>query len=294
MIKKILPLVGALALAPFLGAAEDNAAALATLPEAQVEQAPELSAEKKAFFLKIAGCYFAAQNGLEFAEFTPEETDALLEGFKLGIQGKFKDMEADIRENDAAFTAFMRGLMTRINEKAQAASLAEMQKMIAKNKADGAAYIEKCKEDKAFKQLDSGVIMKVENAGDEKIKPTPESYLTVRYTGKFIDGTIFDSSLRDSETNEPKQFTADSEPAAFPFPLSQLIPGWIEAFQLLGKGAKATLVIPSDQAYGDQPGQLPPGSTLVFDIELVDVSDEAPEEQLPAFTPDNTASLPDA
>lgn len=278
MIKKILPLIGALAVAPFLGAAEDNAGVPATLPESQTVKASEFSAEKKALFLKIAGCYFAAQNGLEFAEFTPEETAALVEGFKLGIQGKLKDMEADVRANDAAFTAFMQGLMGKINENAQAASLAEMQKLIAKNKADGAAYIEKCKEDKAYKQLDSGVLMKVENAGDEKVKPTPESYLTVRYTGKFINGTIFDSSLRDSETGEPKQFTPDSEPAAFPFPLNGLIPGWIEAFQLLGKGAKATLVIPSDQAYGDQPGQLPPGSTLVFDVELVDVSDKAPEQ----------------
>lgn len=278
MIKKILPLVGALAVTPFIWASEEAAAPATPLPEVQEEKAPELSAEKKALFLKIAGCYFAAQNGLEFAKFTPEETAALLEGFKLGLQGKFRDMEPVIRENETEFTAFMQGLMAQIREKAEAESMAEVRKMIDKNKADGAAYIEKCKEDKAFKTLESGVIMKVENPGDEKNKPTPESFLSVRYTGKFIDGTIFDSSLRDPETGEPKQFTADSEPAAFPFPLEQLIPGWIEAFQLLGKGAKATLVIPSDQAYGDEPGRLPPGSTLVFDVELVDISDKAPEE----------------
>lgn len=278
MMKKLLPFLGALAVAPFVGA-EENATVLPASPaEAQVAATPEISAEKKALFLKIAGCYFAAQNGLEFAEFTPEESALILEGFQLGLQGKFKDMEGDIRANEAEFTAFMQGIMSKISANAQAASMAEMQKLATKNKAAGAAYIEKCKEDKAFKQLGSGVLMKVENAGDEKIKPTPKSYLTVRYTGKFIDGTIFDSSLRDPETGEPKPFTADSEPAAFPFPLNQLIPGWIEAFPQLGKGAKATLVIPSDQAYGDQPGRIPPGSTLVFDIELVDVSDKAPEE----------------
>lgn len=281
MMKKILPLIGVLAVAPFLGAEEENTALPASLPEAQVEKAPELSAEKKALFLKIAGCYFAVQNGLEFAEFTPEESATLVEGFKLGLQGKFKDMESEVRANQTEFTQFMQGLMSRISEKAQAASLAEMQKITAKNKADGAAYIEKCKEDKAFKELESGVLMKVEVPGDQENKPTPESFLTVRYTGKFIDGTIFDSSFRDPETNEPKPFTADSEPAKFPFPLEGLIPGWIEAFQQLGKGAKATLVIPSDQAYGDSPGQLPPGSTLVFDVELVDVSDKAPEQAEP-------------
>lgn len=281
MIKKILPIVGMLAVAPFLGATEEPAAP-ATLSAAPAEKAPEISAEKKALFLKIAGCYFASQGGLEFAEFTPEETAAVLEGFKLGLEGKFKDMENDVRDNQAEFMSFMQTLMTRIQEKAQAASLAEMQKEIAKNKADGAAYIEKCKEDKAFKQLPSGVLMKVEKAGDETQKPTPQSFLTVRYTGKFIDGTIFDSSLRDPESGEPKPFTADSEPAAFPFPLEGTIPGWVESFQLLGKGAKATLVIPSEQGYGDQPGRLPPGSTLVFDVELVDFSDKAPTNEVPA------------
>lgn len=279
MIKKILPLIGVLAVAPFLGAAEADTAAPA--PEALTQQAPDLSAEKKALFLKIAGCYFAAQNGLEFAEFTPEESASLLEGFKLGIQGKFKDMEPDVRANEAEFTMFMQGLMSKISANAQAASIAEIGKIAEKNKALGAAYIEKCKQDKAFEVLESGVLMKVENPGDKENKPTPESFLTVRYTGKLVDGTIFDSSLRDPETGEPKQFTADSKPAKFPFPLEGLIPGWIEAFQQLGKGAKATLVIPSDQAYGDQPGQLPPGSTLVFDVELVDISDKAPEQEAP-------------
>lgn len=283
MIKKILPIIGALAVAPFLSAAEDSTSP-APSADAQIEKAPALTPEKQELFLKLAGCYFAAQNGLEFADFTPEETALLVDGFKLGIQGKFKEMEPVIRENEAEFTTFMQNLMGKISAKAEAESAAEHKKMAGKNKADGAAYIEKCKKDDAFKQLDSGVIMKVENPGDKDNKPNPQSLLTVRYTGKFINGDIFDSSLRDPETNEPKQFTPDSEPVAFPFPLNQLIPGWIDAFQQLGKGARATLVIPSDQAYGDQPGRLPPGSTLVFDVELVDFSDGAQDDS-PANVP---------
>lgn len=280
MIKKILPFVGMLAIAPFAGAAEETASAQTVEPQTVAETAtPELPAEKKALFLKIIGCWFAAQNGLEFAELTPEETASVVEGFKLGIDGKIKDLQAEIKANETELGRFMQELEERIRTKADAASRAEMEKLAKENKAKGAAYIEKCKaDDESFKELESGVLIKIDNPGDANIKPNPESYITVRYTGKFIDGSIFDSSERNPQTSEPVQFTANSEPAAFPFPLKQLIQGWIESFQMLGKGAKATLVIPSDQAYGDQPGRLPPGSTLVFDIELVDVSDKAPEE----------------
>lgn len=278
MIKKILPLVGMLAITPFLGAAEETPSVPAT-PAVETEK-PTLSAEKKALFLKIAGCYFAAQQGLEFAGWTPEEVAVVVEGFKLGIEGKFKDMEAGIRENEAEITEFMQNLETKIAQKAEEQSRLAMEKMASENKAKGAAYIKQClADDKGFKQLPSGVIIKIENPGDEKEKPTPESYISVRYTGKFINGTIFDSSDRNAETGAPVQFTENSEPADFPFPLNRLIPGWIEAFQMLGKGAKATIVIPSDQAYGDQPGRIPPGSTLVFDVELVGISDKAPEDE---------------
>lgn len=280
MIKKILPFVGMLAIAPFVGAAEETAPAQTPEPQTVAEAAtPELSAEKKALFLKIIGCWFAAQNGLEFADLTPEEISAVSEGFKLGIKGKIKELQTEIKANEAELGKFMQELEERIRTNADAASRAEIEKLAKENKAKGAAYIEKCKaDDEAFKELESGVLVKIDNPGDTNIKPKPESYITVRYTGKFIDGSIFDSSDRNPETGAPVQFTANSEPAAFPFPLNGLIQGWIEAFQMLGKGAKATLVIPSDQAYGDQPGRLPPGSTLVFDVELVDVSDKAPEE----------------
>lgn len=281
MIKKIIPLVSMLAIAPFLGAAEENAPATQT---AETEK-PALSAEKKALFLKIAGCYFAAQNGLEFAGLSPEEIKMVVEGFKLGAEGKFKDMEKDIRANEAELSAFMQNLEMTISQKAQEQSRLAMEKLTKENKAKGAAYIEKClADDKAFKKLDSGLLIKIDKAGNDKEKPTPANYITVRYTGKFVDGSIFDSSERNPETGEPVQFSADSEPAEFPFPLENLIPGWIEAFQMLGKGAKATIVIPSEQAYGDQPGRIPPGSTLVFDVELVDISDKAPEEVLPDGT----------
>lgn len=288
MIKNILPILGMLAVAPFVGA-EENANDPAQTQQ-ETPQKAEISAEKKAVFLKIIGCISAAQNGLEFAELTPEESDAVIEGFKLGLAGKTADLETALKNDREDFSVFMQEFEGKIRAKAEEKSRAALKKISDENRAKGAAYIEKCKEDKAFVALPSGVLIKVEKNGDAAKKPTPESYIAVRYTGKLTDGKIFDSSERDAESGAPVPFTDKSEPAAFPFPLSQLIPGWIEALQTLGVGAKATLVIPADQAYGDS-GRVPPGSTLVFDIELVSVSDKAPEP--PKEDADEDVPLPE-
>lgn len=274
MIRNILPILGMLAVAPFVGA-EENAAAPAQTQQ-ETPQKAGISAEKKALFLKIVGCISAAQNGLELAELTPEESAVVIEGFRLGLAGDTAALEDALKNDRDAFAAFMQAFEGKIRANAAEKSRAALKKISDENRAKGAAYVEKCKEDKAFVALPSGVLVKVEKAGDAANKPTPESYIAVRYTGRLVDGKIFDSSERDAESGDPVPFTDKSEPAAFPFPLGQLIPGWIEALQTLGVGAKATLVIPADQAYGDS-GRLPPGSTLVFDIELVSVSDKAPE-----------------
>ena len=89
--------------------------------------------------------------------------------------------------------------------------------------------------------------------------PTPESNVTVHYTGTFTDGSVFDSSV------------ARGEPITFP--LTQVIPGWIEGLQLMKAGGKAKLVVPSDLAYGPggKPPGIPPNVALVFEVELISV-----------------------
>jgi FKBP-type peptidyl-prolyl cis-trans isomerase FkpA/FKBP-type peptidyl-prolyl cis-trans isomerase FklB len=91
-------------------------------------------------------------------------------------------------------------------------------------------------------------------------KPTGSSTVKVHYHGTLIDGTVFDSSVNRGEP--------------ITFPLQNVIKGWQEGVQMMSTGGKATLVIPSDLAYGDNgsPPVIPPGATLQFDVELLEVS----------------------
>lgn len=91
-------------------------------------------------------------------------------------------------------------------------------------------------------------------------KPEPTDQVKVHYTGKLIDGTVFDSSV---ERGEPATFG-----------VTQVIPGWVEALQLMKEGAKWRLFIPSNLAYGPNGAGnvIGPNATLIFDVELIKVN----------------------
>ena len=90
-------------------------------------------------------------------------------------------------------------------------------------------------------------------------QPTAGDQVVVHYTGKLIDGTVFDSSV---DRGEPATFG-----------VTQVIPGWVEALQLMKAGSKWRLFIPSQLAYGPQGagGLIGPNQTLIFDVELLEV-----------------------
>lgn len=103
----------------------------------------------------------------------------------------------------------------------------------------------------------SGLIFIETQKGKGKDHPKATDVVTVHYTGTLLDGTKFDSSV---DRGEPTTF-----------PLNQVIPGWTEAIQLMSKGSKAKLIIPSSLGYGPRGGgPIPPFSTLVFEVELID------------------------
>ena len=83
--------------------------------------------------------------------------------------------------------------------------------------------------------------------------------MRVHYTGMLIDGTKFDSSV---DRGNPIDFR-----------LNEVIPGWTEGLQLMDEGSKYMLYIPYNLGYGEQPaGSIPPGSTLIFEVELLEIN----------------------
>jgi FKBP-type peptidyl-prolyl cis-trans isomerase FkpA/FKBP-type peptidyl-prolyl cis-trans isomerase FklB len=120
------------------------------------------------------------------------------------------------------------------------------------------AYLAKAAGEKGAEKLPSGLVYTETKAGSGDA-PKPTDTVKVHYTGKLTDGTVFDSSVQRGE------------PATFP--LNGVIKCWTEGLQKMKVGGKATLVCPSDIAYGDQgrPPQIKPGATLVFDVELLEI-----------------------
>ncbi|HOJ23353.1 MAG TPA: FKBP-type peptidyl-prolyl cis-trans isomerase, partial [Armatimonadota bacterium] len=114
--------------------------------------------------------------------------------------------------------------------------------------------------------LPSGLQYKVLKEGTGK-SPKVTDTVTVHYRGTLIDGTEFDSSYR---RNEPATFE-----------VGQIIPGWVEALQLMKTGAKWQLFIPSELAYGEQGAgsQIGPNSVLLFEVELLSIGEpETPQQ----------------
>jgi FKBP-type peptidyl-prolyl cis-trans isomerase FkpA len=125
-----------------------------------------------------------------------------------------------------------------------------------KKKVD--AYKEAALKEPGAVKTSSGLIFRTLRPGDG---PSPKATSTVKvhYEGTFIDGKVFDSSLQRGEPAE--------------FPLNGVIRCWTEALQRMKVGEKAKLVCPPGIAYGDRgsPPSVPPGSTLVFEVELLEI-----------------------
>ncbi len=145
----------------------------------------------------------------------------------------------------------MMAFQQRVIEKRQK----KMTEQSASAKIEGDAFLAENKAKPGVVTTASGLQYKVVTMGKGK-KPKATDNVTVHYSGRLINGMVFDNSY---DRGEPVTF-----------PVNGVIAGWIEVLQLMPVGSKWEVVVPSNLGYGDNPaGPIPPGSTLIFDLELL-------------------------
>lgn len=182
-----------------------------------------------------------AQNG-----FRGVDIEAVMAGLKDAYTGE--PLRVDAKTLTEAFAELNRRLQEKQEQEAKAAMQAGIEFLAENAKREGVVTLE------------SGLQYEVVEAGDDgAAKPESSSKVRVHYHGTFSDGRVFDSSYQRGNPAE--------------FPVGGVIAGWTEALQLMNVGAKWKLYIPYQLAYGAQgsPGGIPPYSTLVFDVELLDI-----------------------
>lgn len=165
---------------------------------------------------------------------------------------------------------FVKGLENVLGEKQPAISYEEAKQVINDyfmklqqerleiNKQAGAEFLEINRHKAGVVELPSGLQYEILKQGTGA-KPSANDKVKCHYHGTLINGTVFDSSVQRGE------------PATFG--VSQVIPGWVEALQLMPVGSKWRLFIPSNLAYGEHGAGdvIEPNSTLIFDVELLDI-----------------------
>ena len=177
------------------------------------------------------------------------DSDAIAKSFKDVFEGN------NLEVTEAESLQFLQTYFKELQGKKQLAD-AEKAKALAK---EGVAYLAENAKKEGVTTTESGLQYEVLTSGDGA-SPSAEDSVTVHYTGTLIDGTVFDSSV---ERGEPATFG-----------VSQVIPGWTEALQLMSVGDKLRLVIPSELAYGPRGSgaKIGPNSILVFEVELIKIN----------------------
>lgn len=152
----------------------------------------------------------------------------------------------------------MKDVLNKFQKDLMAKRTAEFNKKAEENKAKGEAFLSQNKAKDGVVTLPDGLQYKIIKAGTGQ-KPGKEDTVTVEYTGRLISGEVFDST---EKTGKPATFK-----------LSQVIPGWTEALQLMPVGSTWEVYVPANLAYGPRSvgGPIGPNETLIFNIHLIDV-----------------------
>jgi FKBP-type peptidyl-prolyl cis-trans isomerase len=180
------------------------------------------------------------------------ESDA----FMLAVDDVKKNTPSRISEEET------KKVMEEMQQKVMAKKEEETKKASETNMAEGKKFLDENKLKEGVQVTASGLQYKVITAGTGA-KPKATDTVSVHYVGKLVNGTEFDSSRKHGD-----------QPVSFE--VGGVIPGWTEALQLMQQGSKWELYIPSDLAYGPGgSGPIPAASTLIFEVELLDVKSPA-------------------
>ena len=152
----------------------------------------------------------------------------------------------------------MKDVLNQFQKELMAKRTTEFNKKSEENKAKGDAFLSQNKSKPGVVTLADGLQYKIIQSASGA-KPTKEDTVTVEYTGKMINGEVFDST---EKTGKPATFK-----------LSQVIPGWTEALQLMPAGSTWEIYVPANLAYGSRSvgGPIGPNETLIFNIHLISV-----------------------
>ncbi|HTP30221.1 MAG TPA: FKBP-type peptidyl-prolyl cis-trans isomerase [Anaeromyxobacteraceae bacterium] len=200
-------------------------------------QTPKTEDEKTLYAI---GVLLAKQ--LAVLDFSPAELEMVRRGFVDATSGKKVQVEPEAYQQ-------------QINRLAQG-----RRKLVAeKEKEKSKAFLEAAAKEKGAQQTPTGLIYVPIKEGTGP-QPKENETVKVQYTGKFIDGRVFDSSLK---RGQPAELTLNS---------NQIIKCWAEGIAKMKVGGKAKLICPSSTAYGEEGTPIiPGGATLVFDVELLGV-----------------------
>lgn len=216
-------------------------AAFAAFP-AGAQDADEMSDKEKASY----------SVGVQFGHAIEYSAD------RIDIEALMRGLEDAMRGNELQLSD------EEINAQMMAFQQAMMEDRSAGMRKEGEAFLAQNAEQEGVHVTGSGLQYKVLEEGTGET-PTAQDTVVVHYRGTFVDGTEFDSSY---QRNQPAQFG-----------VTQVIPGWTEALQMMKEGAKWKVWIPYDLAYGEQGRQgIPPYSTLIFEVELLEIADEGAEQ----------------
>jgi len=223
----------------------------------QQQQAPQTHEQLDPMrILEIYGYIVGLQSGVQDFDLNEEEFNAFLQGLR-SAQAR-DEMPRNLEQLFPQLQMYLSQRQAQVVEQ-----------RAQENRERAEEFFAELRDQEGIRRTEDGVYYRIERPGQGD-RPDSTDTVRIHYEGRLIDGTVFDSSR---ERGEPADF-----------PLMGVIPGMASGLKELQEGARATLYIPPDLAYGDQSQPtIPAGSALIFEVELLEVLEGEPGQALQPF-----------